>query len=572
MSVRITLTYEGVERILEFDVNRIAIGRPGDTEKPDVDLSPDGHVSRQHAFLEVKNGAFWLTDLGSRSGTSVNGREIRGQGEWRLWPEDLVQIGQTRLRITRTPAGKPLVPAPSSHPAAPPPARPFASPAPATPAIAPLHPAAPAPSPAHPPPPPPRPTLPISDLSTGPSGPDMQVLKMVDTGPKAPMAVAIGATPAEKRLALLLDLPRQFSGQNGVNDLFQTIMARVVEVIPSARRGALLMRDGEKDNLLLKAYVANAEPAVSETLARRTLAERRAFIWTIGPSGELSRSIRQLQIVNGMYAPLQWEDQVFGVICVDSPVAADRFSEDDLQFLVSIGRYAGMALAEQQLHAALRRSDKLIERLLANFSPKLRAGMVEHARLGKLRPGGVKSEVTILYCDLCGFTQRAAEMDAHDVADMLNDYLQVMIDSIFRQDGVVDKFVGDAVLAVFGSPEADPLQHQKAVRAALAIQQAVEATTRLRSARSDVTCQVRVGVHCGEVFHGFVGTLNRLEFTVIGDAVNRACRYCQAAEEGQILISPTVFQHVFGLVKAEKAVVQTKEGELTAHRVKELRV
>jgi adenylate cyclase len=155
---------------------------------------------------------------------------------------------------------------------------------------------------------------------------------------------------------------------------------------------------------------------------------------------------------------------------------------------------------------------------------------------------------------------------------MLNDYLQVMIDSIFRQDGVVDKFVGDAVLAVFGSPEADPLQHQKAVRAALAIQQAVEATTRLRSARSDVTCQVRVGVHCGEVFHGFVGTLNRLEFTVIGDAVNRACRYCQAAEEGQILISPTVFQHVFGLVKAEKSVVQTKEGELTAHRVKELRV
>jgi adenylate cyclase len=136
---------------------------------------------------------------------------------------------------------------------------------------------------------------------------------------------------------------------------------------------------------------------------------------------------------------------------------------------------------------------------------------------------------------------------------------------------VVDKFVGDAVLAVFGSPEAEPQQHQKAVRAAVAIQQAVEATTRLRAARNDVTCRMRVGVHCGEVFHGFVGTLNRLEFTVIGDAVNRACRYCQAAGEGEILISPNVFQHVYGLVKAEKAAVQTKEGELTAHRVKELK-
>ena len=514
MAVRITVNYEGVERILEFDASRIAIGRPSETEKPDVDLSPDNQVSRQHAILEVKSGVFWLTDAGSRSGTRVNGREIRGQGEWRLWPEDLVQAGQTELRITDASGGKPAAP----------------------------------------------------------SGPDLQILKMVDTGPRAPPAVAADGTSAEKRLALLLDFPRQFSAQSGINALFQAIMARVVEVIPAARRGALLMCDRENDKLLLKAYVANEEPAVSETLARRSLAERRAFIWTVGGAGDLSQSIRQLQIVNGMYAPLQWQEEVFGVICVDSPLAADRFSEDDLQFLIAIGRYAGMALAEQQLHAALRRSDTVIDRLLANFSPKLRAGMVEQARLGKLRPGGVKSEVTILYCDLCGFTQKASKMDAHDVADMLNDYFQPMIDAVFREDGVVDKFVGDAVLAVFGSPEADPLQHQKAVRAAVAIQQAVEATTRRRAARNDVCCQVRIAVHCGEVFHGFVGTMNRLEFTVIGDAVNRACRYCQAAGEGEILISPNVFQHVFNLVKADKAAVQTKEGELTAHRVKELKV
>ena len=574
MAVRITVNYEGVERILEFDASRVTIGRPTDTEKPDADLSPDDHVSRQHAVLEVKNGTFWLTDAGSRSGTRVNGREIRGQGEWRLWPEDLVQVGQSRLRFTGAGGGKPVVLAPSSHQPRPGPRR-AAGPAPADPALAPQPPDGATTPPFAPPPPPSAPApppAPVSNLHAEAFGPDMQILQMVDTGPKVPLAVAAEGTTAEKRLALLLDFPRQFSAHSGVNDLFQTIMARVIQVIPAARRGALLMRDGEKDNLLLKAYVANEEPAVSETLARRSLAERRAFIWTAGAPADLSRSIRQLQIVNGMYAPLQWQDQVFGVICVDSPVAGDRFSEDDLQFLISIGRYAGMALAEQNMHAALRRSDKLIDRLLANFSPKLRAGMVEQARLGKLRPGGVKSEVTILYCDLCGFTQRAAEMDAHDVADMLNDYFQPMIDAIFREDGVVDKFVGDAVLAVFGSPEAEPLQHQKAVRAAVAIQQSVEATTRLRAARNDITCQARIAVHCGEVFHGFVGTLNRLEFTVIGDAVNRACRYCQAAGEGEVLISSNVFQHVFGIVKADKTVVQTKEGELTAHRVKELKV
>lgn len=562
MAVRITVNYEGVERILEFDANHIAIGRPGDDEKPDVDLSPDTHVSRQHAVLEVRNGVFWLADGGSRSGTRVNGREIRGQGEWRLWPEDLVQVGQTRLRITAPGGGKPVVSSPSSHvPQVV--SRPVAS----------LESAVPEARPPSSPVPPRSPVLPlpISKLPSAPDGPEMQILKMVETGYGAPQTVPGATTPAEKRMALLLDFPRQFSTHSGVNDLFQTIMARVVELIPAARRGALLMRDGEKDNLLLKAYVATEEPAVSETLARRTLTERRAFIWTAGGSGEMSQSIRQFQILNGMYAPLQWQDEVFGVICVDSPVAGDQFVEEDLQFLISIGRYAGMALSGQQLHDALQKSDKLIDRLMTNFSPKLRAGMVEQARHGKLRPGGKKSEVTILFFDLCGFTQRAAEMDAHDVADMLNDYFQPVIDAIFREDGLVDKFVGDAVLAVFGSPEVEPRQHQKAVRAAMAIQQAVDATTRLRAARNDVTCQARIGVHCGEVFHGFVGTVNRLEFTVIGDAVNRACRYCQAAGEGEVLISPSVFQHVFGQVKAEKAAVQTKEGELTAYRVKELK-
>src|SRR5207247_5442366 len=106
-------------------------------------------------------------------------------------------------------------------------------------------------------------------------------------------------------------------------------------------------------------------------------------------------------------------------------------------------------------------------RLLANFSPKVRALLLEQAKLGKLRPGGVKSEVSLLFCDICGFTRRAAEMDAHDVVDMLNHYFQLIAAAIFQYDGTVDKFVGDAVLAVFGSPEPDPQHHQNALRAAI---------------------------------------------------------------------------------------------------------
>lgn len=367
---------------------------------------------------------------------------------------------------------------------------------------------------------------------------------------------------------MVLDLPRQLAAQAGRSELLQTVMDRVVEAIPCARRGALLMRDPQQDALLLKAYVSPDEPAVSATLARRALDEKRGFIWR-SSGGDTSRSLRKFQVVTGMYAPLQWQDQVFGVICVDTPVATDTFRDADLEFLIAIGQYAGMTMADQQMRAELRQSNKLLDRLLANFSPKVRALLLNQARDGKLRPGGVKSEITLLVCDICDFTRQCAKMDARDVVDMLNNYFQPMVETIFHHDGTVDKFVGDAVLAVFGSPEADPQHHQKAVRAAQAIQQAVQATSQARATRGEAACRVRIGLHCGEVFHGFIGTVDRLEFTVIGDAVNRSFRYCEGADEGEVVISPDLFQHVFNLIKADKTAIPTKEGPLPAFRVKE---
>jgi adenylate cyclase len=520
MPIDVTIAFEGAETKKRFDADSLVIGRL-ESGTTGLDLSSDLCVSRQHAFLQVKGGTCWLTDLGSSYGTQLNGREIRGQGGCRVLPKDRIVIGKTILQVV------------------------FVPPQGAAMGVA-------------------------TDLSVAP-GAEVHVRRVIDTNRPSLAAVDHPASPTEKRLALLLDLPSQFGAEPNSDALLQLIMNRVVAVIPHARRGALLLREPERDTLLLKAYVSGDEPAVSETLARRVLEEKRGLMWHCGTTGDPSRSARQHHIINGMYAPIQWQDQVFGVICVDSPQATDSFKDDDLEFLVTIGHYAGMAMSEQRLRAELQRNTRVVERLLANFSSKVRATLLEQARLGKLRPGGTKSEVTILFCDLIGFTQRAAAMDAHDVVDMLNDYFQPLVGVILQHDGTLDKFIGDAVLAVFGSPEADPRHHEKAVRAALAMQQAIQATSKLREARGDATSQVRIGLHCGQVFHGFIGTLERLEFTVIGDAVNRANRYCATAGAGEVMISPDLFQRVFGIVRTEKATVQTKEGELAAYRVKGLK-
>lgn len=193
--------------------------------------------------------------------------------------------------------------------------------------------------------------------------------------------------------------------------------------------------------------------------------------------------------------------------------------------------------------------------------------MLKHR--GNLRLGGERSEVTILNSDIRGFTKLTENMEPDDIVEMLNEYFAVMVPIIFAHQGTVDKFIGDAILAVFGSPEPDDKQHEHAVRAAMEMQTAVAKVNERRLARGVPCAKPGVGIHCGEVVHGFVGTSDRMEFTVIGDAVNKASRYCAGAAGGEVVISPEMHERVWRIVQIEPTTVETKhEGNFLAYRVK----
>src|SRR5207302_1320601 len=154
------------------------------------------------------------------------------------------------------------------------------------------------------------------------------------------------------------------------------------------------------------------------------------------------------------------------------------------------------------------------------------------------------------------------------MAALLNDYFSALVDAIFKHDGTVDKITGDAILAVFGSPEPDPLRHEKAIRAALSMQSAMTEVTDRRKRRGQVICTIGIGVHSGEVLHGFIGSNDRMELTVIGEAANWTARYCAGAKSGEILISPALHQRLWRYVDAEPTRIETKhEGMLSAYRL-----
>lgn len=401
---------------------------------------------------------------------------------------------------------------------------------------------------------------------------DLPQISLTLDASRSPFLDSASAERSARRLGLFYELPLHFGAEVRLSDLLDMIVRKTMEVVQGADRVALLVRDRTTGSLLLRAHRPAGSPAVSLTLADRAMRDREGFVWTRS-GGEITASLSAFGSVAGMYSPLLWKGEAVGVICLDSCEGCSAFTEDDLRLLLAVGHHAAMAIANHQLQEDLRERSIVLARMLTNFSPKIRQKLLEKAKHGRLSLGGEKSEVTILFSDIRGFTTMSSSMAAEDVVEMLNDYFSILVSALFRFDGTVDKFVGDSILAVFGSPETDPKQYEHAVSAAMEMQSQMSALNKLRSDSGRPTCEIGIGVHCGTVLHGFIGSTDRMEFTVVGDPVNRAARYCAGARAGEVLISPDVHQYVWRDVDVEPRTVQTKhEGDFSAFRLKSIRV
>jgi adenylate cyclase len=493
----------------------ILIGRLEAGVKLDLDLTPDLKVSRVHARLFVEDGQYWIEDLESKHGTRINNEEIKGKGSCRLNSSDVITIGETELRLI---AGSGASPQPSPDPEEAPPALDGVTP--------------------------------ILDANT--PALDVNTVANLD---------------AARRLALLYELPLQFGKETRLEALLQLIVERVISVISGAQRGALLVKD-RSGRLALKAHMPVGRPAVSLNLAQRAMDQRSAFVWPPPVKQMIPDSVGVYKIRSAMYAPLLWRDRSFGVVCVDNE-SGSTFSADDLQLLQAVAHHAAMAVANLDLFTEQQQQMEVLNNMLKLVSPQIAERLKQR---GQVRLGGDFRDVTILIADIRGFTNLSATMSPHEVTQMLEDYFGALVPLVFKYQGTVDKYVGDAILAVFGSPDPDEEQHIHAAQAALEMQSALKEVNAKRTAQGKQTGELGIGIHSGEVVHGLIGTPERMEYTVIGDTVNRASRYCDGADKGEVLISADLYQWIWNRIEAEQTSIATKhEGNLTAYRVKRLR-
>ncbi len=191
---------------------------------------------------------------------------------------------------------------------------------------------------------------------------------------------------------------------------------------------------------------------------------------------------------------------------------------------------------------------------------------------GQIAPGGKKQLVTILFSDIRGFTAFSENKSPEEVVSRLNEYLSAMVDVIFENDGTLDKFIGDAVMAVFGSPiqrEDDPM---RAVRTALEMQKRLAALNSKWRAEGKEELRVGIGVNTGEVIAGNIGDIRRMEYTVIGDNVNVASRLVNLTKDYNcpIIISESTYFLVKKIVDVRPLGLVTVKGKSQAVEIYEL--
>jgi adenylate cyclase len=192
------------------------------------------------------------------------------------------------------------------------------------------------------------------------------------------------------------------------------------------------------------------------------------------------------------------------------------------------------------------------EQLKDAFSRYVSTKVYERINLGQITLTGEARNATVLFSDIRSFTSISEKMPPADVVRMLNDYFNVMVEIVFKYDGFLNKFIGDALMAVYNVPIEQSTPEMRAVNTALEMIHELDRFNKEQAARGGVQLKIGIGINTGPVIAGNIGHMKRLEYTVIGDTVNLAQRVeSQTKVTGMpVLISETTYRAVAAQITA----------------------
>jgi len=541
MSIIHVITKDG--RIHDYPIlkKEIAIGRGKDN---DIILK-DSTVSRNHAKIVRAGKDHTLIDLGSFNGTSVNGKSIQSII---LNHEDQIKIGLARLTFIAKEKTEALLAGSS-----------------------------------------------IIIREIGDEKDDQRIIKsnplesyrdsgellIKDIGDASISSRVSGEKYISKEgisklersnkvLFVLYEISRQLNSIGDFNELLNKIMDLIFMIIDADY--GFLMLTGEKGGEELIPVVvkvkddkikAKGELSASRTIVNRVIKDKVSLLTSnamMDSRLDHGKSLILQQIRSAMCVPLWKKDTIIGVIQLGSVRVDNHFDQDDLQLLQTISSQMAMIIEQAGLNEQIREEERMRNRLERFHSPQVIEMILKGGQETKDNIMDPKDlTATILFTDIIGFTHLSEKMPPREINMILNRFFSSMTDIIFEYEGTLDKYIGDALMAVFGAPMEKEGDAERAILAALKMRR--ELAAMMEKTPPEHRFDIRIGINTGRVVAGNMGSHRRMDYTVIGDPVNIAQRLESIAQPNQILIGHETYNHIKGKFKIEKVGARRVRGK-----------
>jgi adenylate cyclase len=379
-------------------------------------------------------------------------------------------------------------------------------------------------------------------------------------------------------LARIYELNQMLGSDFSQEDIFKKVSEMVFRLTPADRFLVLLKDGGTGELTTVAAEFRNPEGSqargqitISKTVVDRVMAERLSLLSFDTQSDERflkAQSIVLQNISSVMCAPLLRKDGVLGVIYVDCRERLRLLREDDLDLLNAVAAETSIAVDNALTHKRLVK-EELARARYRRFMP---AHVVDEilANPDDLMLGGANCLVTVLFSDIRGFTSMSEQLSPEIVVQILNEYFGDMTPIVFDHHGLLDKFMGDGMMALFGVPYPSDDAASNAVSAAIAMQRGMAALNEDLKAMGLSEVAIGIGINTGTVTVGYIGSRERTDYTAIGDAVNLGARLEKRAEPGQIIISRTTLDAVgnrFPVRPCDRIMVKGKQESVEIYEV-----
>ncbi|MCS6884314.1 MAG: adenylate/guanylate cyclase domain-containing protein [Acidobacteriota bacterium] len=484
----------------ETRIGRSNYGKSG--IRNDLVLS-DNQVSREHCVITKRSTNYYVRDLGSANGTFVNGERI--SAERLLSEDDIIQVGHyfISLKLEEVP----------------------------------------------PPPPPPKMSNTVLLRSSNPS-----VLVAREELAKLLLEKS-QAIPEETRkeleqlrrkaeiLSYLYELSSLFNSIFSFEEIFDRMAEMLFRITP-AERCLVQLKDPETGELKTKFIKFRSEQHNKDELISppraivdQVIREQVSLLSLDAQMDEriLGKSVILQNVQSVICCPLTANNKPLGVLYIDTHKSNMVFSPEDLDLMNAIATQTSMALDNAATHERLMK-EALAREAYSRFLPDHIVNEILSSP-DSLKLGGVNKEATILFADVRGFTPLSERLRPEQVVELLNEYFTNMTEIIFANNGLLDKYIGDGMMVLFGVAYAAEDAPSNAVRAAIQMQQRMcilrEKFKRLYNAETNIG----IGINTGTITVGYIGSNRRMEYTGIGDAVNLAARLESNTKPSQILIS-----------------------------------